>query len=505
MSLDKILLSTTLGDALVRGSDRVYIKIHSNQFIRKEARYVEEGESALWHKRKTRTEFSDIEPFLIYSPRYRHSLDFIKEQNDQGEYINRLRALLIRGLAKQGVVSSENLENRILNNYDGRDRPLDFGDWEIEAMAKYLVDFMESQKDPISLRQARSWLRGETVAPQNWDHFRTFQRLNPEFKDWRKHEQERDSRYFNYRLHIVVRQQIQRKLLEYLGKTWGGGGEDYETFITVNPEYRLIIDHFLDEHTDVLRNPEDFDDELVFARVNEKTRVRKQKQEAAIRENDKLLTEGLYVKRHPLLDTTAMSYGEVVEHKRAVDRLLEAIIEEYLLEFYFTPDIGADRELNNLLDQRRKYLVNKLKLEYGTKSPSDPLYEVYTRVKGEESQMVVADLYGNFSKAMFSGVVDEQFGLLHGTFMRMIEIAFKLDLGVPLEVKRYVYDMHKFYQESLEAMALNRGADGEALKRLVRDRKRILSRFDINVDYAGQILSPRIFFSDIVLEREIGV
>lgn len=504
MSLDKLLISTTLGDALVRGSDRVYIKIHSNQFIRKQARDVEEGESALWHKNKTGTRFRDIEPFLIYSPRYKSSLDFIMEQNEQGEYVNRLRALLIRGIAKRGIVSSENLEDRILNNYGGGDRPMDFTHWEIDAMTKYLVDFMRGQRDPISLWQAKNWIRGKTVAPFNWDHFDTLGKLNPEFKKWKKHKQKRDSTYFNYRLYVVVRQQIERKLLEYIGKQWGGSGEEHETFITVNPEYRLIINHFLDEHTDVLRDPDDFRDELVFARVNKKTKVRKPRQEAAIRESDKLLTDGLHVKRHPLLDTTAMSYQEVVEHKRVIDGLFKRIMEQTFLLGYRK----TGREISDIINidvyLRREYVLNRVKLEYGTHSPNSSLYQyLLENMVANKSMDDVDEFYSRFKELFIKdGSVDRFVSANHGTAMRIVEIAFKLDSALPIEVKQYLVESdrvrRRIFSKEWDLENLKKEYR-ERLKNLDRARRRILSRFDLDVGYRGS-LDSKIFFSDIVID-----
>lgn len=126
MRIARYVVSTTMGDTVLEPNASTYVKITNREYLEKTVPDLKPGDMVLFEKPFTTTEVEDVDPFLTKSPRYAKAKELLHEVNSRGEYVPVLRCMLIRGLAKRGVISYKDLENRILQEgadfSDSRDR-----------------------------------------------------------------------------------------------------------------------------------------------------------------------------------------------------------------------------------------------------------------------------------------------------------------------------------------------------------------------------------------------
>lgn len=247
------LISTTMGNTLMDSNSQVYVHIVGDEYARKPASEVRSGEMVLFKKEYVRTTLDDVVPVLERSPRYAIARNNLFEQNSHGIYVPVLRTELWRGLFDmEGVQRTAELEDRIVLNID------DFTDEYSPKKAAIHRAVMTNSNLQISDSSVYHWLKGDIIAPRNWDIFRVFEQINPVFSNFDSSNRSMGGRFYQYKLYVTLHQGIMRYLAECKGEGIGpqgnndgnGEGEDSPanggTFqINMAPEIRLVMDEFM--------------------------------------------------------------------------------------------------------------------------------------------------------------------------------------------------------------------------------------------------------------------
>ena len=278
-NIDKRFISTTGGNCITNSSSHVYVYIRGGEYVQKEARDVNIGDMVLFKKDSIETTLEEVDPFLTRNPVYANAKQALHEVNKKGEYIPKLRTLLIRGL--QADAENSSLEDRILLEKE------DFSRSEYSEMIKTVISSAEKHGlEPLSYSGHRLWIAGQVVGPNNWDFFKALSDINPEFKNWQADEKNPDSKIRQYKIYTVVRRGIMRYLAKCKGQGKGKQNKDEEDStddedspygVKLTSYIKPVLEHFV----------KDISRDYNVVRVTNVNKLFKKNQEAWIENNNK--------------------------------------------------------------------------------------------------------------------------------------------------------------------------------------------------------------------------
>jgi hypothetical protein len=313
----KYVVSTTLGDSILDPGNHVYAQVSPSKYLRKSVADVNVGDMILYQKPYTKTDLDDVAPYLERSPRYTRAKELLHEENSRGDYVPRLRTLLLRGLAEHGVISDNEIEAKVL--YE----TTDFTKAEYEAMEDWLVAFLSRHGIKRSESGVGNWLKGETLAPRTSEWEQIFKSLeeevNPDFREFHAYSDDPTGVYFNYRLYTVIRQGIMR----YLNDCRGTHKEPIDstptpTRISLSPEYAIVFQHFMN----------DKDQTHATARVTGIEAVKKKNLERVRKENQ-VLGDGVVKKELERMKDLLKGYGDLLICEKVLEEYTHAFLEDY--------------------------------------------------------------------------------------------------------------------------------------------------------------------------------
>lgn len=159
MTEGPFLIETTALNTLVHPNSNVYVCFGQNQYVRKKARDLQEGDLVV-----VTVESIDKKPEDVYavlgqqSLRYALAEQFLFEQNNHGHNIPRLRTGILRGLTDPEI---PNRTVKILKDGDDFD----------EATYNVIADTLEGIVNVSRKTIRNNWLTGDVIAPEDWTNF----------------------------------------------------------------------------------------------------------------------------------------------------------------------------------------------------------------------------------------------------------------------------------------------------------------------------------------------
>lgn len=411
------LVATTLGDSLMDSDSETYVQVSPRSYLRKKIADLNVGDMVLYDKAQTRTEIEDVEPYFPRSPRYALAREVLHEKNSEGQYIPRLRTLLTRGLSERGVISSDDLERRLLHETE------DFSKEEYKAMTEYVSDVLTSNGFSRGEGTIEKWLSGETLAvsPKEWEIYAALAKdVNPEFSEFRPHEQDNMSMYFNYQTYVKTRSVVMRVLNKFKGT---GGSDDengsppHERFITLSPEFQIILQHFINE-----RGGDD--EQFASARVTSLNKILKSRQVKYVRETNPRLGDGVVSQRLEKLDGSLVDYKGVLESLEVLQGYIGAFIEDFT-----TPEFGFSRS--------KKYSLSHVVLPFLAEKFGEDLDSVLLELKNHAkiNPATSGSIFPSFAEfvsgAFLDRSIDTAFNYTPGTAISLLEQYYNIRRSMP--------------------------------------------------------------------------
>src|SRR3989344_2433016 len=348
MSLE-YLVSTAAGDSVLPKGSNVYVEVSPRSYVKKPIQELKKGDLVLFEKAQTKTTLDDVSPYLPQNPRYAKARELIHETNEHGEQIPLFRTFLLRGLAMRGILQKDNLDKKILREEE------DFTPHDYAIMEGYISTLLEHNGIEVSSQTAGNWLRGQTLAPRDWKVFEVLEKhLNPAFHLFQPHDQNPSSVYFNYRFYVVMRQMIMRELNKYRGTAEPGHESASDnSFITLNPELNIVLQHFL----------HDRGDKYATVRVNAIEELHKGKQKSNPR-----LSTGVVTKTLSTLEKRLKSAVNMHNDESVLKNVLSHAIATYLYPI-ITMEVQEKNHHSMLFRQTVLETLSRLIQSYG--SPLD--------------------------------------------------------------------------------------------------------------------------------------
>lgn len=241
------LISTTLGTCMLPASSSAFLQIDGKTVRKKPLRDVKEGDTVLFHAKCIDTTLEQIEPALEQSTRYTTARDALHVVSS-GKRITKLRYDLITALAPECKLSVETLEDKLFQ------RNADFTDEEYKSLASTLrekIHHSTDEKDTYNIETIKNWLRGETIAPEEWTVFDQLETAFEHFRAWNKPPDEGGLKE-HYKLYITVRKGVQRYLATKGAsqKTTKERKTTNGPHISLDQEIQLVINMFVDDVTE---------------------------------------------------------------------------------------------------------------------------------------------------------------------------------------------------------------------------------------------------------------
>ncbi len=491
MFMVKYLVSTTMGDSVMDPGYETYVQVTREKFLRKVVGDLKPGDMVLFAKPFTRTDLEDVDPYLTRSPRYAKAKELLHDVDSKGDYVPKLRGMLIRGMANAGVIKTENLESKIL--YESGN---DFSREEYRTMEDYLVKLLEKDgRQQITAAGVRNWLEGTVIAPRNWSLLETLSRnLNPEFSSFHYASEDPAGMYFNYRLYVVLRQGVMRFLNQAKGIKATEGWEEGDYKISLTPEYQIVFDHFL----------KDFSTNYATARVTKVAKVDRQRQMEHLKETDRLLGNGIVTKLPLHLKLPQKNFPEVMEDDGILCRYLEAAAEDF--------DCGPIETKNGKVNPTRltKYTLSRFALPFLLEHFGEELDSRMKTLKavalsepekfGGMTVRESTEYCNRFKDAILLGELDSFLRYDRGTMMRLLEAYFRSHTAIPDRVWDF---LNLAKNRALQLIDKQKPANDRELRREIeREAEKISKKYGLGYNELGQRLNGGSFFSEIMLPPE---
>jgi hypothetical protein len=494
MSLDKLLITTTGGNSIVDGDNFIFSHLVNNEYIKKQARELNTGELIRFRKECVSTSLEEVEPILEKSLRYSVARRELHQINNQGRPIPLLRKYLIEGIYPQTdspSLSKESLERKILQNDDN------FSQNDNVTLINYLQDFIKNNSDMTITRPAiANWIKGETIAPYDWEFFRVFEKLNPAFNDFDQNSRDPNSKAFHYRLFVTTRRVIMHYLDECKAK---GTGEKKQTAdpvldrLSLAPEISLVVEYFF----------RDINEQYVDVRVTGIQKILKKSAEQHFQRTDKKLSKGIVTEKLDgevrlcndleLFEETNVLYRHLDVALKCYNAPWEKIhcsipikqtalygITQYIL-MHFCDQIDEETEWTG------KILTNQ---------------NVPNGID-ETTKELQKNIHNRILNSILNNELDTYYKLNPGTIYKLVQTTGKLRTATPSNIVKYNILFRKitfadYININLNPLELeDLRAKAEHLKRQIRERYPQLGNID------GNICSKGIFLTNLLNDAAI--
>ncbi len=499
---NRYYIRTTAGNVIYDGSDQITVQVAPQSFLRKRVADLNTGELVLYDVRQVRTTLEDVEPHLHRSPLYSRALDYVHVENSTGERVPRLRVALMHSLAERGIVDSENLEQKILNENMEM-----FSGAEYQQGAEYLHNVLANSNAPerfqVDIPQQatiKNWLDGTTKAPGEHTIFRILQReLGDEFRYFiSDNPEDPDSFYRNYRIWAVMRQQVMKTLNAWRGLTVGTPPDQVErqSHIDITREKALILSHFLKDVTPELKAVMVTDIERLSPR-----------RAYDVRRTDRLVGEGVI--RGEIRDITnrLRNYNGFLQDMAILKNYFAQAVSDYrdsnvneIEGMFFEKDqsgaliMGGARAFRYMIAEEALPLFLEL---FGERLDpemrfiqSDPFsLRFFTGLSADSLRRYrngLSDLLNSIKNSVLDCSMDDFYGFEEGTLTRLLESFFRTRKALPDSLFDYIV---KNRQE------LIRPDKKAKIRRDINSLKPLLTRaYGFRFTKKGEIVPTGFFF-----------
>ncbi|MBN2042719.1 MAG: hypothetical protein JW754_02835 [Candidatus Aenigmarchaeota archaeon] len=434
----KYLISTTMGDSFLDPTGDVYVQVSPSSYLKKKVADVNVGDMVLFQKPYAKTDLEDVEPHLDKSPRYHFSKEMIHEQNSRGDFIPRLRTLLLKGLSEKGVIDDSDIDSRALYETD------DFAKEDYEMMAEWVVNALERNGKKRHVSTVENWLRGETLAPRDWEIFNVLGReINPEFNDFREYEDDPKSMYFNYQLYVNIRRGIMRYLNDCRGTTRTFENQPKEEpHISLSPEYAIVFQHFMSDRNET----------HATARVTEIQKILKRHQMEHVKKTNEFLGEGIVSGEMKNMLELLKSYKDVMEYDEMLESMICSFVEDF--DYRISEDDNIVLPSGHVTSNRfwrhaisTRILPTILRcfdediddfMKYLEKGTGIGFWRNFENEDVQKFREAVR-------KGFLDRGMDSQFRYSSGTSANLLEVYYRIHKAIPERVFRYLAKAREFY------------------------------------------------------------
>ena len=517
--VEMLLINTSLGSSVLGLEDRVFSNVDDG-FLEKPASDLNVGESVLYEKNYIDSSLDEIEPFLRMSDRYRSAEQMLHEVNAHGRFIPKLRTKLIRGAAQRGLISEDNLEDKILLNEEDISR----------ESYRILIEEIRSRLEAVNLGVADStidsWLKGETLSPREWATYPILAEINPEFIEFNSLDRRRCSNFFNYKLYTTIRQGIMRWLTN---PRHGPPREEHEPEdtlgISLSQEIQLVFDHFV-------RN---ISSEYAAAQVLEIRELYRRAELVRRSRNEPKLRRGVLTSRNDLTEARKRDVGEIILNKKilegtfyeVIDHSFKERIDDYLnnlnpLEKIKSPtdEILSDERYKQILnsplggmvkeiiegEQEKNALYNHDFIKkIGNRLFASEIINRYVSINGEPqfrnihtfylsriSQVDFEELHLQFMNELSLGNIDSKIGAPLGTTLRLLDLLKRHHRSIPRSILKY----QELEEEEILAIAMAKVAEQDPLPMSYSSKDRLKEAERKQRKLADRIKSRYPYFTD---------
>jgi hypothetical protein len=469
-----------MGETLVNPSDKTYVQITRDQFLIKEAEDLRPGDRVLFAKPFTTTTLEDVDPVLKKSPRYDKAKNLLHEVNSYGEYIPKLRTFIIRGLAKRGVVSPDNLEERILKERG------DFTSSEYDRMQDYLHQMFDRSATGVSDTTTRKWLAGDVIAPSQWSNFRTLEKMvNSDFEQFKFADPDSESMYFNYRLYITIRQGVMRFLNKAKGVRFKEDWSEAENRISLKPEFAIVFEHFM----------KDINADYASARVVSSKKVDLPSQVIV---QDQKVNRGIVINDSSIV-FPEKKYVDVFGDMEIIENYITAMLEDY--NFNIEEILVGDRSIYSRLTGAGRDLFAPYALPHILEFFGERL-DAQSELRKKYTVTPLLSISGEFlfkysqklKDAVLSNEIDARFKWPEATSMRLAEAYFRTRTAIPHRVYDYIARMKETVLQKNKGK-LHDGAFRKIWKDLETERESLNSKCGLAIGSEGDNMTTGLFFS----------
>ena len=494
MSLDKLLITTTGGNSIVDSGSSIFSHLTGNEYLKKAARELNAGELIRFRKEYVQTTLEEVEPVLDKSLRYAVAKKELHEQNSKDELIPLLRKYIIKGIyekAELPPLQEEELDKKILKEGE------DFDAKEYSRMIDYLDNFIKDKSDLIITRPGiTNWIKGETIAPQDWEFFRVLENLNPSFKDFDQNARDPNSKAYNYKLYVTTRRVIMHYLDECRAKGKGLPKQTNtnlpENRLSLAPEISLVVDYFF----------RDINEQYLDVRVTDIRKIQKKDIEQKLIKTDKKLNRGV-VTDDSELELQLCGYNEAIFDEDILSKHASTALHlyKYPLNNTNVPLTNLDRHqilgamtpiiLNYFLgeksvDKMTQWQTGVLQKMAQERYPDTNIMQQIERVKDYIIDEILTNKF------------DDYYRFDRGTTYKLLQTIGKVKNTCPpmfancrilaKRLKDAAYNPSSIHPIELEEM----------FKQQKHFIKRLSEQYGIGCDFEGNILSDKLFLTDLI-------
>ncbi len=413
-------IETTLLDSFVGHDTLVYVKL-GDGWVKKRAEDLQKGDLVLVQNEGITKTLKDVEPVLNESVRYNAAKHVLHEVNQAGQFIPRLRTFLLRGLTREQ--SSPDLETRILLEN------ADFSDQEYSLFTDAVCRVI----DGVGSAAVTKWLKGETLAPRDWQNVERLCRINTEFMPVFKSHNQPAGFHAAYELYVGLR----RVIMGYLAKRSGSSGTETEEREKTGqrgvytPEIELVVGRFISE----------VDREQSFARVTRIRPMNDERHSAREPHPEPRLHRGI-VNIHPekaLPCQKEVAMGEIVQREYILKHALyDAINKNVIPRARATNDASEAfawlAPFPTYLFCRFVRISNAERVIYETNLKD--YTTLISRLEGKEIRRQEVEerlsaMFEIFMRDLGNGVVDAQLGMAEHTVAHLIDLVSQYRSALP--------------------------------------------------------------------------
>ncbi|MFH1276314.1 MAG: hypothetical protein ABIH82_04340 [Candidatus Woesearchaeota archaeon] len=241
---ETLLVNTTSGNTLLRSDSKVLVHVGGDTYFEKPASQLQEGDMVLYEIEFTT---KDYDPSLLLDDaNFRKARDDIYV-TDGEKHVPLLRDLLLRGLDHNSPIHIPDLEERIF-----MDPNEDFSREDYRKMEQHvhslMVDLALSDEEVRSTSAINKWLKGETLAPSEWDIFSILSVLHPDFLDIHRSFGQSSGVHASYLVYTITSRAVARYFAQPKEpiSLEPGQSSDYTRRGLVN--IKPIVEHILKNH-----------------------------------------------------------------------------------------------------------------------------------------------------------------------------------------------------------------------------------------------------------------
>lgn len=422
------MIETTALNTFVHPNSDVYVQFGTNQYVRKKARDVQEGDRIV-----VSIDSIDKKPEEVYAVLSQHSLryalaeQFLFETNNKGEKIPRLRTGIFRGLTD---ICIPNRNAKIVKDDDDFD-PTTYG-----TVANTLEGLVTVHEKTVR----NNWLQGSVIAPEDWSNFHALSaiggREGDTFEEIYASFNQPLGFHAAYKLYVGLHSAV----MSYLSKrteTFPSNSSTRSSQTSrgiFSPEIEAVVSSFFSE----------IDSERIAVRVIKIHSIDGDKSAQPYKKPEPGLFKGIIT--DPSLSSIPMQEIEKRWYllQAGIVELLTRQAEVYdnILSKHYSPDEQRIFKYNVLplfpviiLSRFVSHPFHAERLEILLHSSDNNDAPVIRRMSD--------DVYNQFYNNLLTGVVDRRFGFEGGTFATLFDTLSQYSSLMPRAAYEIILNKHK--------------------------------------------------------------